>query len=209
MSQVMYNWMTGRVEKMSSQERHHSEGDCLWGDDVRREYSRIWRESLRSREGKGKLSLSPFSLLDLKRFLQNYQFQATMVNSAPDAQRKTLRQDFVNPQDGQQNLWPVFGIRNGKMFDLSLVCKDCQTSHWGRKGMLGGHTRDWLSSDSKMDGKASRDKLTQLYKCTILRVYKAATAAQKADIWQTHVCWHEAPTLLSKEHITIIHRVPA
>jgi len=51
-----------------------------------------------------KLPLSPFSLLDLKRFLQNYQFQATMVNSAPDAQRKTLRQDFVNPQDRQQNL---------------------------------------------------------------------------------------------------------
>jgi len=59
---------------------------------------------MQGRKGE-KLPLSPFSLLDLKRFLQNYQFQATMVNSAPDAQRKTLRQqDFVNPQYRQQYL---------------------------------------------------------------------------------------------------------
>ena len=81
-----------------------------------------------------KLPLSPFSLLHLKRFLQNYQFQATMVNSAPDAQRKTLRQDFVNPQDRQQYLWPVFGIRNSKMFDLSPVCKDCQVRFHTEEG---------------------------------------------------------------------------
>ena len=137
-----------------------------------------------------------YLLLDLKRFLQNYQFQATMVNSAPDAQRKTLRQDFVNPQD-KKSLWPVYGIKT--MFDLSLVCKDCQISHWGRKSMLGGgHTRDKLSSDLAMGGKGSRDKLPQLYKCSILRVYKAA--AQKADMTYTHLLTRSTHTFVKRAY---------